>query len=298
MAHADLSGMPERNDESYPEDLTRLEDLNDWRVEAGRVDPREYDLVGFDGDKLGTIKSLLVSPSRQRAYLALVDAGNWFHHKLFLIPLDLLQIDAAMQQASGPFTKAQFQQAPEYQSGDRNYAGYYGYWNRFRTASAPVTKPVSGTAPITEAQRTARAVPNDVRVPVTDETAEIHKQEREAGYITIRKRVDVETQHISEPVTRTRVETETRQIPAGQQYTAGPGATTLREGETLRIPLTEEELVVEKVPRVKEEVIVHMRPETEQVERDVQLRHEHVEVDEEGDVELEEAEPTAPRREP
>jgi stress response protein YsnF len=50
------------------------------------------------------------------------------------------------------------------------------------------------------------------------------------------------------------------------------------------VPVVTEEVKVEKVPRVTEEVVIRTRPETEQVERDVQLRRERVEVEEEGDV--------------
>jgi uncharacterized protein (TIGR02271 family) len=94
------------------------------------------------------------------------------------------------------------------------------------------------------------------------------------------------------------VEVERHAVAAGDQYPLDADATTLREGETLRVPVVKEELKVEKVPRVTEEVIVRTVPETQQVERDVQLRRERVEVDEEGDADVENVDDVATRRSP
>jgi uncharacterized protein (TIGR02271 family) len=140
--------------------------------------------------------------------------------------------------------------------------------------------------------------PGEIRVPVTEERAEVRKEEREVGQVGIRKDVDVETQHISDAVTQTKVEVERHAVAAGDQYPLDADATTLREGETLRVPVVKEELKVEKVPRVTEEVIVRTVPETQQVERDVQLRRERVEVDEEGDADVENVDDVATRRSP
>jgi uncharacterized protein (TIGR02271 family) len=149
----------------------------------------------------------------------------------------------------------------------------------------------------TAASRTLSA-PGEIRVPVTEETAQVRKDKRETGAVGIRKEVDTETQHISEPVTRTKVEVERQPVAADAAYQPDPNAATLREGETVRVPVVQEELTVEKTPRVTEEVVVRAKPETEQIERDVQLRRERVEVDEEGDAEIEDADDLAARRSP
>jgi len=172
--------------------------------------------------------------------------------------------------------------------------------------TAPATAAPAMTAPMAATEtKTARSAamdtrtiptPGEIRVPVTEETAQVRKTEREVGEVGVRKEVDVETQHISQPVTQTRVVTERHAVPAGQAYAADADATVLREGETLRVPVVKEELIVEKVPRVVEEVVVRTEAQTQQVERDVQLRHERVEVDEEGEAEVENLDTTAPGR--
>jgi len=287
-----------------PGDLDELENLTDWEVPPGEVDPRGYDLIGRDGDKIGTIKNLLASPSAERAYFAIVDTGNWFQHKLYAIPLAGLSFDPDDRVARALFTRAEFQGAPAYHAGTQEYGRWRDYWSgplqrqgvtmQTNTTAAPLAADTAAAAP---AARTAAAIPTppaaagavrgEVRVPVTDETVQVHKEARTTGFVNIRKRVDVETQHISQPVTRTRVSVEEHDVAAGERSRLDPNATVLKDGETIRIPVVEEELVVEKVPHVTREVVVQSQSTTEQAERDVQLRHEHVEVDTEGDVDLE-----------
>jgi uncharacterized protein (TIGR02271 family) len=253
-----------------------MENLN-RDIAEGQPDPRGYELWSQDNHKLGTIRSLFGSPSTERAYFALVDAGGMMSRKQFLIPLESLSLDAGQQRAYGPFTQAEFNQAPEYQANSRDYRRYYGYWNRF--GSKPGMAPAADT--------TARGTTREVRVPVTEEEAQIRKEQHEVGHVTLRKRVEVETKHINEPVTRTHVEVERHAVPADQQRAYRADAATLKDGETIRVPVTQEELIVEKVPRVTEEVVLRQETQTRQAEQDVQLRREHVEIDEEGDVDVE-----------
>jgi uncharacterized protein (TIGR02271 family) len=263
---------------NIPTDLARLEDLENYQIASNDLDPRGWTVKGPDGDDIGKIKSLVASPTTELAYFAIVDTGGWFSNKEYAIPLERVQFDRSDQEAYAPYTKEQFRGAPEWRAGSRDYAGYYGYWSRFHTAEPGYNQTPGDT---TEHEVRGGAY----RVPVTDETAQVRKERQEVGYVTLRKRSEIETKHISEPVMRTRVEVETREVPPGESY-AEAGATTLREGETLRVPIVEEELTVEKTPRVTKEVVLHTTAETEQVERDIQLRHEEVDVEQEGDVDL------------
>jgi len=151
----------------------------------------------------------------------------------------------------------------------------------------PVAAPAMATAPVERRDVTAK---DEIRVPVTEETAEIRKEQRQVGEVAVSKTVDVETQHISEPVTRTHVEVERRAVPADQQAVYNASATPLAEGDTIRVPIVEEELVVQKVPRVTGEVVIHKETETRQVEQDVELRRERVDVDKNLDKALDEEE--------
>jgi uncharacterized protein (TIGR02271 family) len=262
-----------------PNDLEQIEDRGTVQLPKDQADPRGYDLYGRDDQKIGTVKGLLVSRSTKQPYLAIVETGSWFSNKQFAVPLECLGIHQLEHKAYGPFTKEQFQAAPEYRVGDRDYTTASTYWSGLRTSDA--------------AWGAGRATTDEIRVPVREETAQVRKEQRQVGEVGIRKEVDVETKRISEPVTQTRVVAERRAVPPGEQYQVDPNATTLREGETVRVPVVKEELKVEKVPRVTEEVVLRKETDTKQVEQDVELRRERVEIEEEGETEVE---TTRPRR--
>ena len=85
----------------------------------------------------------------------------------------------------------------------------------------------------------------------------------------------VETERVSEPVTRRREEVviERRPVEAGARADASMSA------DEVRIPLTEEELVVEKRPVVKEELVVGKRVVEERDVVETELRREEFDVD-------------------
>jgi uncharacterized protein (TIGR02271 family) len=260
---------------ALPNDLVGMEHL-EHDIAEGHPDPRGYELWSRDNQKIGTVQSLFGSPSTEAAYFALVEVGGPTNRRRYLIPLETLSIDARARRAYGPFTQAEFGSAPEYQENSRDFSRYYSYWNQFGSTAQ-------------------RGTSEEVRVPVSEEQAQVRKEVREVGHVALRKRVEVETRHIQEPVTRTRVEVERHAVPADQQRGYRADAKTLQEGEEIRVPVMEEELIVEKVPRVTEEVVLRKETETRQAEQDVQLRREHVEVEEEGEVEVD-APTTSTRR--
>jgi uncharacterized protein (TIGR02271 family) len=90
-----------------------------------------------------------------------------------------------------------------------------------------------------------------------------------------------EERTVDVPVTREELVIERR--PAGEQAAASG---EIREGEELRIPLMEEEVIVQKRPVVREEVAIGKREvaSTERVAETV--RHEELRVGSEGDVNI------------
>jgi uncharacterized protein (TIGR02271 family) len=108
----------------------------------------------------------------------------------------------------------------------------------------------------------------------SEEELAIGKREVRAGEVDVEKHVH--TEHVRRPVTRRVEEVEV-------ERRAARGRGEIRE-EEIRVPVSEEELVVEKRPRVREELIVRKRPveETEQIEAD--LRREEIEIERHGRV--------------
>jgi len=259
---------------ALPDDVDVMA-THQYDLAEGQPDPRGFELWSRDDERIGIVRDLIGSPSAARGYFVRVDPMGMTGTRQFVVPLEILSFDAGERRAYGPFTRAEFMEGPVYQAGSRDFGRYYDYWSRFGSRGATATAQA--------------ATAGEIRVPITEEQAQIRKEQREIGHVVLRKRVETETQHISEPVTRTRVEVERHAVPADQQreYAANAtNATTLKEGEVIRVPVTEERLIVDKVPRVTEEVVLRKEAQTRQAEQDVELRREHVEVDEDGDVDV------------
>jgi uncharacterized protein (TIGR02271 family) len=113
---------------AIPSDLRRLRELEGFEIVEGDIDPRGWDLIGRDGEKIGKIDGLLASPSARRAYFAVVNTGGWLQNKLFAIPLSAISFDRYQKSARAPYLKKQFHGAPEYRESDRNFTSYSDYW--------------------------------------------------------------------------------------------------------------------------------------------------------------------------
>ena len=123
------------------------------------------------------------------------------------------------------------------------------------------------------------------RIPLREEELQAHKQSVETGAARVRKEIVTEYRTMEVPVQREEVVIE-RHAPTGE-----PAASDLRPGEEIRIPVTKEQVTVEKRPMVKEEVTVGKRvvESTERVSGEV--RKEVVRVEREGDVDVRGGEP-------
>jgi uncharacterized protein (TIGR02271 family) len=114
---------------------------------------------------------------------------------------------------------------------------------------------------------------DELRVQRTEEELRAGTRERQAGALNVRKRVRTDRERIEVPTRREEVTVD--RVPV-----EGEAATEAEIGDDeVSIPLTEEEVVVEKRPVIKEEVRIRkdVVEDTEVVEEDV--RREEVEID-------------------
>jgi uncharacterized protein (TIGR02271 family) len=114
---------------------------------------------------------------------------------------------------------------------------------------------------------------DELRVQRTEEELAAGTRERQAGQVSVRKRVRTDRERLEVPTRREEVTVERVPVSEGT-------ATEAQIGEDeVRVPLTEEEVVVEKRPVAKEEVRVRkdVVEDTEVVEEDV--RREEIDVD-------------------
>ena len=112
----------------------------------------------------------------------------------------------------------------------------------------------------------------ELRIQRTEEELAAGSREREAGQLKVRKRVRTDREHIEVPTRREEISVE--RVPVeGEASEAEIG------DDEVVVPVTEEEVLVEKRPVVKEEVRVRkdVVSDTETVEEDV--RREEIEVE-------------------
>jgi uncharacterized protein (TIGR02271 family) len=223
------------------EQYVRLSELDGYRVAPDDPDPRGWTIVDSEYVTVGEVKDLIVDTAVMKVRFFEVDLGGDDRDRHVRIPAE--HIDLASKERRAVIRGLL-----------RNDLG------RFRGA---------GTLPA--GAGIAAAAPTPGPLPA------VPAREREAPE-PVGKTMD--TEHVSQPVERLveRVRIERRPVPAEDQRSAGaavrgPGA------EEIRVPIIEEELVVEKRPVVKEELVIRKEvvSETETVEAD--LRREHVKGD-------------------
>jgi len=124
-----------------------------------------------------------------------------------------------------------------------------------------------------------RDIEGERRLELHEERLDIDKQRVQTGEVAVRKEVITETRTVEVPVTREEVVIERRPIPEGTVTDA-----QIREGEEIRVPVSEERVVVDKHPVATEEVIVDKRTVQEEREVSANLRREEIRVEGEGNV--------------
>jgi uncharacterized protein (TIGR02271 family) len=114
------------------------------------------------------------------------------------------------------------------------------------------------------------------RMQLLGEDLDVRKERVQKGEVRVRKEAVTEAQHLQVPVTRE--ELVINRYPAGQ---SDPTATVGNERE-MRIPLSEEQVRIEKRPVVRDEVVVGKRnvDDIQRVSEDV--RREELRIDEQA----------------
>jgi uncharacterized protein (TIGR02271 family) len=260
--------------------IVPLKELDDFKVAKGDPDVRGWDLIAADGTKVGEVEELLVDTAALKVrYLDvkldkdLVNASD----RHVLVPVGqarldddnddvLVNIPASALATLPPYTREAFSR--DYETSLRQ---------RFAGAPIPAAREYYDHDHFDERRFFGtRRRGEAAYLTRSEEELAVGKRPVEAGEAAIRK--TVETERVRQPVSKRREEVDIERRPV-----EGVAAGDVEVGEEeIRVPLTEEEVVVEKRPVVKEELVVKKRDveETEQVEAD--LRKERIDVDERG----------------
>jgi uncharacterized protein (TIGR02271 family) len=134
--------------------------------------------------------------------------------------------------------------------------------------------PAVPPAPPARAAAVSTFKKEDVRIPLMEEEIGIEKVARETGHVRIKKTVKTEEKHFSVPVTREDVVIE-RVSASGEEVSSEMAF----QEQTLDLPLHEEDVQVSKRARVREQIVVHPVVQAVEKEASASLRHEEAEIE-------------------
>lgn len=164
-----------------------------------------------------------------------------------------------------------------------------------RTGEAPLAEgagtrageaPLAGETPLAEgadtrAGETWQGEPAEAqKMRLHAEQLKAYKQPEQTGEVNVRKEVVSEQQTLNVPVTREEVVVERRSL-AGD---AAAAEEQIGEGETIRIPVSEEKVNVTKEAMATGEVDISKREVQENRQFSDTVRHEEAHIEKEGDI--------------
>jgi uncharacterized protein (TIGR02271 family) len=231
-----------------------------------------YEVYDQSGSKIGKVDDLFVDEADQPEYIG-VKMG-FLGTSSTLIPWDTISsVDDEGRALTVATDKDTAKNGPTFDD-DRELTPAFenevhSYYGLQRSGTE------SGAYEAYQAETTASDVraEDELRVQRTEEELAAGTREREAGQVSVRKRVRTDREQIEVPTRHEEVTVERVPVSEGT-------ATEAQIGEDeVRIPVTEEEVVVEKRPMVKAEVRIRkdVVSDTETVEEDV--RREEIEVE-------------------
>ena len=252
----------------YPNDLAPLNQLDNWKIADGEVDPRGLTLVGRGNQEIGTIETLLASPTTRKAHFAIVNPTG--SGDKFAVPLTDVRFDMKNRRAYAPIAMASFADAPRYQTGASDYNASDAYWTK-----AVAAQPVADTDRYDQHHRA-----DDV-IQLAEEELHVNKERVQAGEVKVGKHVVSEQKSVTVPVEHEEV-VVTRHKVDREADPSQIGA----DSATVKVPVMAEQVSTNVTARVVEEVEVGKRVVQEQKTVTDTVRKEKLDMDSDGNVDV------------
>lgn len=264
-----------------------------------RDDHRGREMFSELGQRLGRVRDVLVEDGVAR-YLDL-EAGEFFDGRRVLVPVDAVvpsdkrravvlpgaarEIVRALPEFDGDAARLTREHEDDIRAalgGRRREIAITPAELALAAASDDSSAADSLTGPDDDTDARPRTFAGDAarRVERAEEELQFRKHTVDAGEVVVRKRVEVE--HVRVPASRWREEVAVDRVAAdGARDQEGM---PYRVGDELRIPIVEEELVVETRRVVREVLVVRTTRVSETVEFEADLKRERVDVETTGRV--------------
>ncbi|HIK32987.1 MAG TPA: DUF2382 domain-containing protein [Oscillatoriales cyanobacterium M59_W2019_021] len=265
---------------NYKQDIFGGEDIKGYSVYAGLTD-----------EKIGTVHDALLDEGGRFRYLV-IDTGFWILGKKVLLPVGRCQVNYQKEcvYAIGIVDKEQAERLPEY---DDDMAIDYDYEENLRSAYRQSNTPSNTTGYTASNYRYddepdlyATNEENHQKLKLYEERLVANKQREKTGEVKVTKRVETETASATVPVEKEKIVIE---------YTPATGATAVagnadfREAEVARMDVHEETADINKKTFARGEVTVRKEVEQDTVTAKETLRREEVEVDRQGNPDVQQS---------
>jgi len=254
--------------------LRRFSDMENVDIAEGDPDPRGWDVVSRDGRELGEVEDLVVDTNAMKVRCLEVsldkDTFGIDDDRHVLLPLETAHLDPDDDKVIVSTATDAIAALPPF-SGEAVEADYYrGFGNYGRDRAA---------LPAQDTERAAEDWEDTRRLTRAEEELRISKRQASAGEVRASKHV--ESEHVRQPVTRQREVARVERRPVSGENVRGGSIGT--GNDELRVPLVEEQVIVEKRPVVKEELIISKDTVTETQDVDAEVRKERFDVQQSGD---------------
>jgi len=233
----------------------------------------DHDVVDQRGNKVGTLQCLWADQRGEPAYLG-VQTG-WLFGKTHVVPADTAEVNEQRHVIRLPYDERTIKDAPAYDPGvelnastEQEVRTYY---------NVPTASAHSAGQETSRTKSPARpAGQESATVQLHEEELKVGKRQVESGGIRLRK--VIRTEIVNRPVELQREEIVVERVPSGEQTTSRSGSQGFQQ-EEIFIPLRREEAVIQKESRVREEVRVSKKAQTERQTVSEQVRREDVEIE-------------------
>lgn len=233
----------------------------------------DHDVVEQSGTKIGTLSCLWSDESGEPLYLG-VQTG-WLFGKTHVVPADSVELNEARRTIRLPYTAEEIKEAPSYDKNVELDETAQDAISAYYESSSP--SPTVSSEPPSQDRGEGRETGS---VRLHEEELIVGKRQVEAGGVRLRKIVRTET--VNQPVELKHEEIVIERVPGGGQGGGSQPGDKAFQGEEVYVPLRREEAVVQKESRVREEVRVSKKSQTERQTVSGEVRKEDVEIEEQG----------------
>ncbi|MEH2000838.1 MAG: DUF2382 domain-containing protein [Nostoc sp.] len=269
--------------------LHKLEHFDpNYRETFGKDDFKALEVYTQGGERVGSVADVLVDDDGRFRYL-IIDTSLDSVSKKILLPIGLSRIDYPTRRVYvNGLSRQQIENLPDFKEDaivDNDYEEKVR--SVFRSPTSNVTYDRDTYNYQNEPALYGLNEQEHQTFKLYEERLIANKYRIKTGEVTVGKHIETEIAHVTVPIQKERVVIE-RVVPTEAGKVVDPNELKFQEGEVARIEVYEETPEIHKEAYVREEVRVKKVVERETVEAQDTIRREELDIDTEGNLQVQE----------